>query len=252
MEKVIQSHHRRIQVIEAGDVCFEEDSNDKCASTQLLRMQKKQLIDLQEFFLERYCNVLPVFGFNNAKYDMNLIKFYFLSKLLNGRDFETVVLIKAKKYLSFKIGNIQLLDIMNFLGRATTLGSFLKAYEASETSRFFIYEWFHHFDKMQSTEVHPYGAFYSNLRDCDLIEAEYVNLFGFGMTTEQAVGKLKSSRAALTRVEKYFYLQKRWKQEHMSSFKDFLPQYNNKDVVPKIEAYQKKISFLPQKKTLTC
>ena len=39
---------------------------------QLSSYKKIQLIDIQES-LERYCNVLPVFGFNSAKYDLNLI-----------------------------------------------------------------------------------------------------------------------------------------------------------------------------------
>ena len=83
--------------------------------------------------------MFPVFGFNSAIYDINLIKSYLIPKLLNGWDIEPVVLIKAKPYLSLKFGDIQLLDIINFLGRATTLDSFLKAYEASETSGFFLY-----------------------------------------------------------------------------------------------------------------
>ena len=38
------------------------------------RYKKNQLFDLQES-LELYCNVLLSFGFNSAKYDINLIKF---------------------------------------------------------------------------------------------------------------------------------------------------------------------------------
>ena len=53
--------------------CFEDDNKEKDASTQFFKMQKNQLIELQEH-LERYCNVLPVFGFNSAKYDIKLIK----------------------------------------------------------------------------------------------------------------------------------------------------------------------------------
>ena len=51
---------------ELEDHCFEDDNEEKDASTQVLQMQKNQLIELQEH-LERYCNVLPVFGFNSAK-----------------------------------------------------------------------------------------------------------------------------------------------------------------------------------------
>ena len=75
---------------------------------------KKTLIDLQEH-LERYCNVLPVFGFNSAKYDLNLKKSYLLPILVNERNIEPTVIKKANQFISFKSGDIQLLDIMNFL-----------------------------------------------------------------------------------------------------------------------------------------
>ena len=65
LEKLTQRHNRR----EQADL---DDCDDEtCTSTQFLQIQKKQLIDLQEH-LERYCNVLPVFGFNSAKYDLKL------------------------------------------------------------------------------------------------------------------------------------------------------------------------------------
>ena len=187
-----------------------------------------------------------MFGFNSAKYDLNLIKFYLLHILVNERDIEPTVIKKAKQFISFKFGDIQLLDIMNFLGGATSLDSFLKAYKTSETKGFFPYEWFDHPDKMQNIELPPYDAFYSKFRSCNRLEAEYtdyVNLTKSGLTTEQAVVKLKLSKPPPTGIENYQNLQQIWKQEQMSSFKDFLRWYNNKDVVPTLEAMQKKIAF---------
>ena len=66
-EKLTQRHNRR----EKADL--DDCDNETSTSTQFLQIQKKQSIDLQEH-LERYCNVLPIFGFNRAKYDLNLIK----------------------------------------------------------------------------------------------------------------------------------------------------------------------------------
>ena len=125
------------------------------------RYKKNQLIDLQES-LERYCNVLPVFGFNSAKYDLNLMKSYLLPILLNERDIEPTVIKKANQFISFKFGDIQLLDIMNFLGGTRSLHSFLKAYKAAKTKRFLPYERFDHPDKMPHTERPPYDAFSVN------------------------------------------------------------------------------------------
>ena len=191
LEKLTQRHNRREQAY------FDYCDNEICTSTQFLQIQKKLLIDLQEH-LERYCNVLPIFGFNNAKYDLNLIKSYLLPIPVNERNIEPTVTEKANQFISFKFGNIQLLDIMNFLGGATSLDSFLKAYKTSETKRFFPYEWLDQHDKMQNRELPPYDAFYSKLRSCNPLETEYtenVNLLKNGLTTEQAV--IKSTDAKI-------------------------------------------------------
>ena len=223
--------------------------NEICASTQFLQIQKNQLVNLQEA-LERYSKVLPVFRFNSVKNDLNLIKSYLLPILVNERDIEPTVIKKANQFISFKFGDIQLLDIMKILGGATSLDSFLKAYRTSETKVFFPYKWFDHPDKMQNTELPPYDAFYSKFRSCNPLEAEYtdyVNLLKSGLTTEQAVLKLKLSKPPPTGIENYQYLQQIWKQKQMSSFKDFLRWYNNKDVVPTLEAMQKMIAFYHDK-----
>ena len=135
---------------------------------------------------------------------------------------------------------------MNFVGGATSLDSFLEAYKASKTKRFFPYEWFDHLDKLQKTKLPPYVAFYSKFRSCNPLEAEYthyVNQLKNGLTREQAVVRLKLSKPPPTGIENNQYLQQIWEQEQMSSFKDFLRWYNNKDVVPNLQAMQKMIAF---------
>ena len=104
-------------------------------------MQKNPLVDLQEH-LERYCNTLTVFRFNSAKFHINLIKSYLLPILVNERQIEPAVFKKSNKFVSFKFGDVQLLDIMNILGGATSFDSFLKDYKTEETKGFFPYEWF--------------------------------------------------------------------------------------------------------------
>ena len=157
-----------------------------CLNSILTDTKKNQLFDVQKS-LERSCNVLPVSG-NNAKYDLNLIKSFLLAIFLNERDIEPTVIKKANQFISFKIDDIQLLDIMNFLGGATSLDSFLKAYKTSETKGFFSYECFNHPDKLQNPELPPYDAFYSKLRSCNPLQIEYTDYINFlksGQTTEQ-------------------------------------------------------------------
>ena len=191
MKKLTQRHNQR----EHARFYMSQDYSDNGirASTQFLQFHVYQLIDLPES-LERYCNVLPVFGLNSAIYDLNLIKSYLLPMLVNERDIEHTLIKKANQFISFMFVDIQLLDIMNFLGGATRLDSFLKAYKTPKTIGFFPYEWFDHPDKVQSTELPPDDAFYSKLRSCNPREAkytDYVNLLKSGLTTEQAVVKLK-------------------------------------------------------------
>ena len=97
------------------------------------RYKKIKYLTFKNLWRIRYNNVLPVFGFNNAKYDLNLIKSHLLPILVKERDIEPTVIKEAKQFISFKYGDIQLLDILYFHGRATRLDSFLKAYKTSET-----------------------------------------------------------------------------------------------------------------------
>ena len=70
LEQLNQRDNRAETVMEVVDDCI-LDSEEQDLST--LQLQKNQLFDLQEHF-ERYCIALPIFGFNRAKYDLNLIK----------------------------------------------------------------------------------------------------------------------------------------------------------------------------------
>ena len=97
LEQLNRKHSQRERVIDYdNDEYFNDTAEEKELSTQFFEMQKNQLIDLQEHF-ERYCNTLPVFGFNKAKYDINSIKSYLLPILLTERQIETAVIKKANQ-----------------------------------------------------------------------------------------------------------------------------------------------------------
>ena len=248
LEQLNQRRKQAESVSNFADDCMVEEE-EKDLSTQFLKMQKNQLIDLQVHF-ERYCNVLPVFGFNSAEHDINLIKSYLLPKLLNDRHIEPTVIKEAKQFVSFKFGDIQLLDIMNFPGGATSLDSFLKAYETKETKGFSPYEWFDCPETMNNKELPPYDSFFSVLRNSNPLEKDYndfPNLVDSGLTTEQAVVNLRMDRIPPTGAENYSYLQSMWENINMQYFSDFLKWYNNKNVVPTLEAMQKMIEFYHNK-----
>ena len=211
-------------------------------------MQKSQLIYLQEHF-DCYCNVLPVFGFNGARYGIYLIKSYFLPILVNERDIEPTVIKKASQFVSFKFGDIHLLEIMNFLGGATSLDSFLKAYKTKETKGFFPYEWFDCPEKMNNKELPPCDSIFSILRNSNPLEKDYndfQNLVNSDLTTEQAVVKLRMDRM-LTGAENSFCLQSVRENNIMQFLSGFPKWFNNKVVVPTLEPMQKMIEFYHNK-----
>ena len=173
-----------------------------------------------------------------------------LPVLVKERGIEPTVIKKANQFVSFKFGDIQLLHIMNFLGGATSVDSFLKAYKTKQTKGFFPYEWFDCPDKMNNKELPPCDSFFSILRNSNPLKKDYndfQNLVNSGLTTEEAVAKLRLDRIPPTGTEHYSYLQSVWENNNMQYFSDFLKWYNNKDVAPTLEAMQKMIEFYHNK-----
>ena len=187
--------------------------NDLLAFSQFLQIQNFQLIDLKEN-LERFGKLLPVFNFNNSKFDLNLIESYFLPISVKERDFEPTVIEKHSSLKSFKFVAIQFLDIMNFPGRATSFVSFFKLYKPSERKRFLPYKWFDHPDKMQNAEFLPYDAFYNKLCSFNPLKIQYThytNLLKSGLTTEKTVIKMKLLKPHPTGFENCQKLQQLWR-----------------------------------------
>ena len=113
-----------------------EDGKEADASNHFLRIRQNQLIDLMQH-LERYTNTLPVFGLNSGRFDINLIKSYLISFLINEKETEPIIIKNANLFASFKLGDVRLLDFLQCLDRAISFHSFLKAYEVSEKKGYF-------------------------------------------------------------------------------------------------------------------
>ena len=113
-----------------------------------------------------------MFDFKSAEYDLNLLKSYMLRNFVKEQDTEPVVIRKTNQFLPFKFDHIQLLSLVQFLGGATSLESFLKAYKTSETKDFFPYEWFDYPAKMQKMNRLPNDTFYNKHRNCNPLETK--------------------------------------------------------------------------------
>ena len=200
--------------------------------------------------LERYTNTLPVFGFTIGRYDINLIKSYPIPYFVNEKEIRPSVINKANDFVSFNFEDVQLLDNMEFLGGATTLDSFIKAYKASEMKEYFPCEWFHTPNKFDEQQLPSYDDFHSKLKNSNSLDKECDNfqmLLNTGLTEEQALKKLRLKTKPLTGLENYNYLKCIWEQEQMSTYRDFLQWYNNKNVVPTLDTMQKMIEFYHEK-----
>ena len=115
---------------------------------------------------------------------------------------------------------------MKFLGEATTLDSFLKAYKASETKTkgFFPYEWFDNPDKLDFPGLPPSEAFFSELRNNNPLDkdfTDYEKLRKSGLDEQQAVKKLQSNTVPASGLENYSYLQQTCQKNGMTVFKEF-------------------------------
>ena len=139
---------------------------------------------------------------------------------------------------------------MNFLGGATSLDFFLKAYKTKGTKGFFPYEWFDCPKEMDYKELPPSDSFFDILRNYNPLEKDYndfQNLLNSGLTTEQVVAKLRMDRIPPTGAENYSSLQSVSENNNMQFFLDFVKWHNNENVVPTLEAMQKKIEFYHNK-----
>ena len=76
----------------------------------------------------------------------------------------------------------------------------------------------------------------------DLVD--YGKLTNSGLDEQQTMKELQIEAVPPSGMDNYNHLQDTWKKNEMTVFKGFLKCYNNKDVVPTLEAMQKMIQGL--------
>ena len=226
-----------------------DEEEDEDLEFRRLRCQLKMLSKLRQD-LENYYSTIPVFGFNSSRYDLNLIKEYLLHHLIIEKNVVPKVIRTGNKYIGMNFLGLQFLDILNFLGGVTTLDNFLKAYGASEEKGFFPYEWFDSAEKMNESQLPPIESFWSKLKNHNVLSVDYDKFMDCkkrGIEEKEALKKLKLKTVPKNAEENYRELQNIWEKENMNTFRDFLKWYNNKDVVPTLDAMTKMIQFYHSK-----
>ena len=176
---------------------------------------------------------LPVIGFNSGKYDMNVIKQLFVPYLLKPSkhddnddkdedideedDDKTRFVIKRQKiFMCFTTKKLKFLDVTNYLAPGFSYDKYLKAYDGELQKGHFPYEYMDGIGKLENIALPPQEAFYSRL------ENEYIS------------------------DDDYARCQAVWRDNRMKSMRDILVWYNNRDVVPFLEAIYKQFAFYKQ------
>ncbi|KAK3725758.1 hypothetical protein QZH41_001057 [Actinostola sp. cb2023] len=97
------------------------------------------LVKLKEK-LEVYLQELPVLGFNNGRYDLNMVKEFLLPYLVKNEAVKFAIKINNNN-MCLTTDHLKFLDITNYLARGFDYDQFLKAYECEASKGFLSYEW---------------------------------------------------------------------------------------------------------------
>ena len=151
---------------------------------------------------------VPVFGFNSGRYDINMIKEYFVKDLAEISDVN--VAKKGNSYMFLSTPKFKFLDIKNYLAPGLSYDAWCRAYGCELQKLAFPYEWFDSFDKLNHKGPVKYEEFYSSLKG--------------GITISQ---------------EEYQNFCDEFSKRGCVSMEDWLREYNLTDVKPFIDALKK-------------
>ncbi len=211
---------------------------------RVTKIYKNKLLSLERD-LHAYCQELPVVAFNSQRYDLCIIK----DKLAKHLDLPKTQKFVAKRnsaYSCISTSKYKFLDVSNFLAPGYSYDEFLKAYDVDVRKSYFCYEFFDDPSKLDLTELPEYKHFYSNLKECNVLEDEYnqyTKLRQQLKSEEKALKAMKLTSPPKTGPEKYAELQQIWQDKNMKSFKDYLEFYNAADVKGFVLAVEKMLEF---------
>ena len=243
MEQLNQSHRQRERVIDyENHEYFNDTAQEKELSTQFLQMQKNQLTELQNTLSAIVLTVQSMISIWSSRI---CCQFLLTNDKLSQKLSKKLISLFPSSLVmcSYLILWTFLVELL-VLTRSSNLTKQKKLQAFSPVSGSTI-------PKIWTTKNYLHTTlFYRKLRKINLLEKDYndfENLTTNGLSSEQAVCKLRLNKIPPTGDERYAYLRSIWVSEEMNFFKDFLMWYNDKDVVPTLEAMQKMIGFYHQK-----
>ena len=153
---------------------------------------------------------LPVIGFNSGKYDLNMIKRSFVPLLISNN---AAVIKRQNTYMCLYTDKLKFLDIVNYLAPGVSYAKYLTAYGCELEKGHFPYEYMDGIGKLEDRALPPQAAFFSQLKNEGISDTDYAAC--------QAV----------------------WGDNQMTTMRDYLIWYNNRDVTPFLDAIAKQAAF---------
>ena len=163
--------------------------------------------------LHDWLRQLPVIGFNSGKYDLNMIKRSFVPLLISNN---AAVIKRQNTFMCLSTNKLKFVDICNYLAPGFSYDKYLKAYGCDLQKGHFPYEYMDGIEKLEDRALPPQSAFFSQLKNEGISDADYARC--------QAV----------------------WHDNQMKTMRDFLVWYNNRDVIPFLQAIDKQFAFYQQ------
>ena len=163
--------------------------------------------------LQVWLHQLPVVGFNSGRYDLNAIKKFFVPLLIHNN---AAVIKRQNTYMCLSTDQLKFVDICNYLAPGVSYDKYLKAYGCELQKGHFPYEYMDDLQKLEDRVLPPQSTFFSQLKNEGISNDDYARC--------QAV----------------------WHDNQMKTMRDFLVWYNNRDVIPFLQAIDKQFAFYQQ------
>ena len=199
--------HLFYQSLERRHKAIQADVVDKFGLPDIDGISEAQGQKILQWF-----NQVPVVGFNSGRYDLKLIRQYFVP--LMAQDKDVFAAEKNGRIMFINTPKFKFLDVMNYLAPGITYDKWVKTYGATLAKSWLPYEWFDSPDKLDFPGLPPYLAWYSKLK-----------------------------RAYVLSPKEYDDCHRVFRERGMQTFDDWLEYYNNLDVAPFLEALQKMKEF---------
>ena len=157
-----------------------------------------------------WVNQVAVIGFNSGKYDINVIKEFFVERIAENVNEKIKVAKKDNNYMFLTTSKFKFIDIKNFLAPGMSYAKWCKSLDCELEKLVFPYEWLTSYDKLSHVGPVEYENFYSSLSGKNTLSPKEYEEFCAEFHRRGCV-----------------------------TMKDWLRAYNLADVVPFIEAVNK-------------